>query len=125
MTEDKYVPATQWHPVGNGIEWRPYRHWGTRCYAGEGLEIHEGDRSGCIQERRGSLVFCDAPVVVEARIYRIEAREVSAVLSYPGGIGAPPYYFWEIFPLWRNFGIERFETEREMEERVRALLWMT
>ncbi len=122
--EEYFFPTTQWHSIGDGVSWRPYKHWGTGVFAGEGLEIHNGDRSGCRRMIDG-IWYVNSPSVVEARLYKNEIHNISAVFSYPYGIGAQEEYFWEIMPArHRDDVIIRFfgeNAEVEMETYIKAM----
>lgn len=119
LKEEDCFPGTQWHQIGDGVAWRNYKHWGTGVYAGEGIERRNGDGSGCRTKINGLWWTC-VPTVVEARGYQKGDKMISAVFSYPGGIGIDPYYFWEIYPV--DDGIERYTSEVEMEARIKELL---
>lgn len=62
---------------------------------------------------------------MEARLYYLNRdieTGISAIFSYPGGIGLEEQYFWEILNLQGD--IERFrgeDAEREMEQRIREV----
>ena len=131
---ESFFPCTAWHPIGDGIQWRPYRHRGMNCWAGEGRLTYRGDGSGCLffARRIGVALppyapeyLCRQPSIVQARIYRLASepsRKISAVLSYP--IGAEGNYFWETYD-YTDCEPDRFrgeKAEQHMEDHVRALL---
>lgn len=126
MLEDEYFfPGTQWHDIGDGIAWRSCKHWGMGVWAGEGLEFRGDDRSGCRRRINGDW-WASPPCVVESRVYRRGDLEISAVFSYPGGIGIVQEYFWETMPYFAGASladeIERFmgpESEKQMEAYIR------
>jgi len=120
---DKVV---KWHDIGDGIKWRYYKHWGQNVWAGERrTEIRKEDRSGCLIEVPGFGMLCLRPRVFLARLYKKGDKEISAVLSYPHGMGVEDSYFWEIYPI-RGFkgkhDCERFYSEEEMEKRIKELM---
>ena len=103
------------------ITWRFYKHWAQGYLAGEGITEHYGDRSGCLQMING-LPYVNVPRVVQARLYESAKGWVSAVYSYPHGIGLEDHYFWEIYAPGLIEEPERFDTEREMEKRIQEVL---
>ena len=118
-----FLPATQWHLIGEGISWRPRRHWMTGCYAGEGrteLSKETGDKSGCLHTIYGTE-WTTRPLVVEARLYtHFEKRlALSALLSYPNGLSLIDHYFWECYPIHDD--VMRFNDEQEMEEFIKVM----
>ena len=120
---DIRFPGTQWHDIGDNIAWNYYKHWATGYLAGEGKTVgRNGDRSGCLEHIKGQA-YTSPPYVVLARSYYLlsdPSHAVSAVFSYPRGIGLIDTYFWEIYP-----GSERFfgETaEADMEVTIKAIL---
>ena len=127
----EFFPGTMWHDVREGVQWRLHKHWAANVYAGEGLATMPGsdDRSGCLLEGfvispngrfQTPMKLCMRPMVVEQRIYQKGERQISAVFSYPGGLSIHLDYFWEIYPV--KEGVERFDSEEEMEARVVHLL---
>jgi hypothetical protein len=64
----------------------------------------------------------NAPCVAQARLYESAKGRISAVYSYPQGLGIVDHYFWEIFSSDLLDDVERFDTEDEMEQRIRELL---
>lgn len=128
--ERDYIAGTMWRYITDYVRYRPYRHWGTGVYAAEGLRTQpgSGDRSGCVRTMPGTgEILCRPPTVVQARHYYCETtqRGLSAVHSYPGGIGYhrghASRYFWEIYPIEDN-DIERFGEEGAMELRILDIL---
>lgn len=125
-----FFPGTRWVPIGQGIEWRLHKHWGQGVWAGEGLFSHNGDGSGCltdfdilgrrIDRNRPIYPTTSKPIVVCQRIYRKGSRQLSAVFSYPHGLSIIDEYFWELYPVGDN--IERFDTEEEMESKIKKIL---
>lgn len=117
--KNSFVPCTRAIAIGDGVHYRPIRSFGTNAYAGERLTIVKSDRSGCMfeEEFRG---FAVAPIPRMA-IHRVYWHErdaeafVSAFLSYPGAMGTPQTYFWEVL-LGET---ERFDAEETMEQRIR------
>lgn len=120
--EHRRFPGLKWHAVG-GIEWNLYKHWGQGVWAGEGLEVVNGDRSGCIKFI-GVERYTSPPVIVQARTYRSNSTgaSLSAVYSYPMGIGLVDHYFWEIYPGRDGDNPERFDSEDEMEQAIKEIL---
>ncbi len=127
--EETYYETTYWHDIGNGISWRRYKHASDGHLAGEGITSVYGDKSYCVHDING-IDWTTRPVVVEARHYKKEGKPlISAVFSYPYGIGYETQYFWELF-TYGELGvgedeIERFigqDAEKEMEERIKELL---
>lgn len=134
-----FEKVTMWHSIGNGIKWRYYRHWGQNHWAGEGYsdlkKFGRDDRSGCLSKDckvqtpldapgKGSWLTMDMvtpPMVFLAREYFKGKERISAVLSYPDGLGAVDRYFWEIWPD-KNGDCSRFFSEKEMETAVKRLL---
>ena len=116
-----YIPCTSPRTVADGIEFRPIRSWSSATYAGEGLRIHRGDRSGCIE----AYDRCRPPKTVTHRVYTNfkTEKQISAFLSYPDAMGywGNAEYFWEIYPA-ADGDIARFGTEDEMEKEVVKLL---
>lgn len=114
--------VTKRHSIGDGIRWRYYKHWAQNVWAGEGRYKVDGDRSGCLYD---DGLGCSRPLVFLARLYKKGRKEISALLSYPNGIGAVDTYFWEILPT-RGFkgyyNCERFTSEVRMERRIRQLM---
>ncbi len=124
---DLRFPGTQWHDIGDAIYWNYYKHWATGYLAGEGKTVgHDGDRSGCLEYINGQA-YTSPPYVVLARSYCLlsdPSRSISAVFSYPRGIGLINEYFWEIYP-GRDGDPDRFlgETaEVDMEAAIKAIL---
>lgn len=64
------------------------------------------------------------PAVIQARLYESDKGTISAVLSYPQGIGIMPWNFWEIYCTQGDLmeDVERFDKEEDMENRVTELL---
>ena len=121
--EDVAFPGLHPRHLTDSISWRFYKHWG-QCYlAGEGRTDLNGDHSGGLEMIR-SLPMTSAPCVVQARIYESDKGWVSAVYSYPNGIGIVDHYFWEIYSPGSDLmsDVERFDTEDEMEQRITELL---
>jgi len=119
---DKVV---KWHDIGEGVKWRYYKHWGQNVWAGEGRTEVFGDKGGCIIEVPSYPRLCLKPIVFLARLYKKGDKEISAILSYPNGIGAEDTYFWEIYPIkgFRGeYDCERFLSEEEMEMRIKELM---
>lgn len=123
--KDTTFPGLTERHLTDAITWNYYKHWGQGCLAGEGIRQVNGDRSGCLHQE-GHLTYTNVPIVAQARLYKSEKGEISAVYSYPNGIGVCDTYFWEIWPVEGTFpdceDPERFATEAEMEERIAALL---
>jgi len=119
---DFFVPATRWHVLGEDIYWRPYQHYGTRCYAGEGLLHKKGDTSGCVTATLNGIPLTNAPLIVEARLYRKEGHDISALLSYPNGIAPCDQYFWEVYDLTLLNERMEFTTEEDMEQHIMSLM---
>ncbi len=119
-TEDRFVPCTRAISVGAGVVYRPLRSWHSGVFAGERLDIVNGDRSGCVIKSQ----YCrdgvaPIPYTYTHRLYwNAEGRTVSAFLSYPNGMGCSESYFWEAMLE----DVERFWSEEEMEDAVRAAL---
>lgn len=123
MDGPDFLPCTRTVSIGDGIWYRPIRSWHAGTYAGEGLQVVHGDRSGCV-EMVGDREMTSPPRSAIHRLYWWEGeplRRVSALLSYPHGLGASPNYFWEV-----SIGdCERFHgklAEEEMEKAVKAFL---
>lgn len=127
-----WIPCTKVIGIGNGIKYRLHKHWGMNIWAGEGLFIHNGDRSGCLtdydivgrpinKKYPLSTATCAKPLVVLQRIYYKGKKQISAVLSYPNGLSLIDKYFWEIYPS-QNGDIERFFDETKMEAKIKRLL---
>lgn len=119
VPDEVFFPCTMWRAIGNGIFWRPYKHWAQGYKAAEGLEVDHGDHSGCLKMVNG-IRMTDAPLVVSARIYRKEGcrEDISAVFSYPNGLSIHPDYFWEIYggnDIVRFFGPD---AEQKMEAAI-------
>lgn len=124
MRDEDMFPGLRTRQLTDTISWRFYKHWGQNWPAGEGLEILNGDRSGCVFDING-MKWTGVPSVVQARVYEGPKGWISAVYSYPHGIGYMPDYFWEIYaPETPDLmeDVERFDTEEEMEARVTELL---
>lgn len=129
--EPIYFEATMWRNIGNGIKFRPAKHWGSGVYGAEGCESINGDRSGCITSYLDPInkyvPLIMAPIVVQQRHYKKGKYLISAVLSYPFGLSIIDSYFWEIYQLegkkmLLNGDIERYDSEEEMESRIKELL---
>lgn len=120
---DRFIPATMARPIGNGISFRPIRSWHSATYAGEKLEIVQGDRSGCAR-KEGYGHSCSIPLSVTHRLYWHESapeKTVSAFLSYPNGLGCSDEYFWETHGITDD--VERYfgdAAEAEMEIAIKA-----
>lgn len=119
-----YFPTGFWRDIGDDVSYRQYKHWATNVWAGEGLKQREGreSRSGCLLDDN----LCYQPYAVEARHYRKgeSDKKISAVLSFPSGMGFEEDYFWEIYPS-DDGDIERFVgegAEEAMELKVKELL---
>jgi hypothetical protein len=113
-----FIPTTCERKVSGKIVFRPIKSWHGNTYAGEGLKIHNGDRSGCLKDSDGVLEQCYKPLTVTHRVYWHRGNpeeEVSAFLSYPNGMGAMDCYFWEAY-ITRD--TPRFTSEEEMERKV-------
>lgn len=121
MDDDGEFPGLHAHQLTDSISWRFYKHWG-QCYlAGEGRTDLNGDHSGGVR-MMGGLPMTNAPCVAQARLYESAKGRISAVYSYPNGIGIEDHYFWEIYSSDLLDDIERFDTEGEMEQRITELL---
>jgi len=127
--EPIYFEATMWRDIGNGIKFRPAKHWASGVYGAEGRESTNGDRRGCIQSYidpvNKSVPLIMAPWVVEQRHYKKGKYLISAVLSFPNGLSIQDNYFWEIYQLAGKQlfeDVERFDNEKEMENRITELL---
>jgi hypothetical protein len=118
--DDTFFPGLSTRELTPFIYWRFYKHWGQGYAAGEGLKHIGGDRSGCLDDDGRT----DRPFVVQARLYESLKGKVSAVYSYPNGLGAVDHYFWEIMPIEGELDheVERFDTEGPMERRIIELL---
>jgi len=122
---DEEFPGLYRRQLTDSISWTFYKHWGQGYLAGEGIAEVHGDHSGCVHYFDG-LPYVDAPHVAQARLYESSRGKVSAVYSYPNGIGIQNSYFWEIwtpgqYELMPD-GPERFDTETEMEQRIQEIL---
>ena len=117
-----FMPATCWHACGEGVYWRPYQHYGTRCYAGERVSQKNGDTSGCVTTTMNGMFMCEAPFLVEARLYRTETRDISAILCYPNSTGPLNQYFWEVYDSTHE--PQKFLTEEDMEQHVLSIARM-
>ena len=123
MDSEHEFPGLRHRQLTDSISWSFYTHWG-QCYlAGEGRTDLNGDHSGGLK-MIGGLPMTSAPCVAQARIYESAKGWISAVFSYPNGIGIEDHYFWEIYSPDSDLmsDIERFRTEDEMEQRVKELL---
>ncbi len=122
---DGVFPSLMQRQLTDEITWRFYKHWGQGYLAGEGIEEVHGDHSGCVHWING-MRWVSPPCVAQARLYESSKGDISAVYSYPNGIGAEDRYFWEIWAPGQHDlmpgGPERFDTEAEMEQRVIELL---
>ncbi len=118
-----FVPATRPITVAPGIVYRPVRSWHTGVYAGERLEIADGDRSGCLIDGPHGSKVTFPPKTYTHRIYwrtdEPEVSYVSAFLSYPHGMGSCDGYFWEAMI---GSEVERYTSEEELEAAVVAYL---
>ena len=130
MTPD-FLPGTLAREISPGIFFRPIRSWSCGTYAGEGLEVVNGDGSGCLRAYSHlGMDTCFAPWAATHRFYwHIAAPTVliSAFQSYPGKMGhftldGKEVYFWEIYNGNLLDDIERFAEEAEMEKRVIEIL---
>ncbi len=139
MSWNDWIPCTKPVYIGNDIYYRPHKHWGMNVWAGEGLFIKNGDRSGCLN---GFDIFgkpipentnlsitaaCSKPIVVMQRIYWKGDKRISAVLSYPRGLSYHEEYFWEIYGDGLD-DIDRFfgdKAEEEMEVKIKLALTQT
>lgn len=137
--DEGFKKVTMWHDIGNGIKWKYYRHWGQNYYAGEGLPGRVDDEGVCVDgsggEHRivgqyerpdGRMIstdskYCRRPVVLLAREYVKGKERISAVLSYPGGLGYCDNYFWEIYPN-KQGDCTRFDSEKKMESYIKRQL---
>src|SRR3990167_4228838 len=130
MTHDKDWDAVndEWHSIGDGIKWRYYRHWGQNYYAGEGSQGRT-DETGTVVDGSGglktncqngicSLGCCMKPIIFLAREYFKGKKRISAVLSYPKGLGIDPDYFWEIYPI-SDGDVERFYSQKAMHKAIK------
>lgn len=127
--EPIYFEATMWRDIGNGISFRPAKHWMMGVWGAEGRESTNGDRSGCINRYldpvNKSVPLIMAPSVVLQRHYKKDKYLISAVLSYPNGLSMVDNYFWEIYQLKGEKvfeDVEIFDGEEEMEKRIVELL---
>lgn len=113
-----FIPATIERDIGHNILFRPIRSWTALNYAGEGLYIVNGDRSGCLRDDN----TCSKPLTVTHRMYwNVKTlKMLSTFLSYPNAMGVRDTYFWEIYPVEGD--IERFDSESEMEDRIIQLI---
>lgn len=139
IDDEFFVPTTCERHITKEIVFRPVRSWHQCTFAGEGLEKHKGDGSGCIR-KDADLIKIDlynamAPKTATHRVYWHKANpefHVSAFLSYPNGMSSEPVYHWEIHPVeyvdsdGEKFDdIERFfgdDGELKMEEKVKEIL---
>ena len=122
-SNDTEFPGLHRRQLTVNITWRFYKHWGQGYLAGEGRTDVHGDHSGGLK-MIGGLPMVSAPCVAQARIYESAKGWLSAVFSYPNGIGIDDHYFWEIYSPDSDLMSEpeRFRTEEEMERRVIELL---
>lgn len=118
---DAEFPGLYRRHLTDGITWTFYKHWGQGYLAGEGIEEVNGDRSGCVRYMNG-LPWTSKPVVAQARLYESDKGHISAVFSYPHGIGLEDGYFWEIYDYDLCRDPERFSTEQDMERRIAEIL---
>lgn len=123
MRDDDMFPGLTTRRLTDRISWRFYKHWGQGYLAGEGIESVNGDHSGGLDIIHGRRMT-NAPCVVQARVYEGPTGWISAVYSYPNGIGMMDNYFWEIYTPDQGImeEVERFDTEEDMEQRVIELL---
>lgn len=123
-----FIPCTREIEIGRSVVYRPVRMWHSGTYAGEGFTSVRGDGSGCL--KRGAEATHDhhiapRPSSVVTRLYwnrNKPARKISALLSYPGGMGCVDEYFWEATIESDTDGITRWtgdNAEAEMEEAIR------
>ena len=122
MAKGYFIPCTMARPIGGDVFFRPVRSWHSATYAGEGLEIVGGDRSGCLMKGGVLSKMCSVPLTVTHRQYwhkRDPARAVSAFLSYPNAMGCSDSYFWETYGLGDD--VERWfgdNAEAKMERAI-------
>ena len=123
MASDGEFPGLHARQLTDSISWTFYKHWGQGYLAGEGLTNLHGDFSGGLK-MINDQPMTSAPCVAQARIYESAKGWISAVYSYPNGIGIEDHYFWEIYSPDSDLlsEVERFDTEDEMEQRIRELL---
>lgn len=121
MIEDREFPGLYKRHLTDDITWGFYKHWGQGYLAGEGRTDINGDHSGGLHRING-MRMTSAPCVVQARTYEGSRGWLSAIYSYPNGIGVNDSYFWEIYSPDLLEDPERFETEEEMEQRVKEIL---
>ena len=119
--ENNQFPGLYERQLTASISWRFYKHWGQGYLAGEGLSELYGDHSGGLKIING-MKYTNAPLVAQARLYESDRGWISAVYSYPHGIGIEDHYFWEIYSSDLLPDVERLGTEEEMEQRVKELL---
>jgi hypothetical protein len=119
-----FIPGTTEREVAPNIVFRPIRSWHSGTYAGEKLRDVNGDRSGCLVDKKlgGFVDLCTVPYTVTHRIYwnKETGKNISAFLSYPGAMAIGDRYFWEIHPYKGD--IARFDSEDVMERAVVAEL---
>ena len=117
-----YVPCTMERSIGHSIVFRPIKSWHSLSYAGEKLTTapNSDDHSGCVNDDG----MCRAPLTVTHRVYWKDDEDdyISAFLSYPRGMAHygkdGEEYFWEIYGPTRFEDVERYTSEKEMEERI-------
>jgi hypothetical protein len=115
----EFIPTTLEREIAPDIVFRPIKSWHSGTFAGERLTKIPGttDGSGCLRDGR-----CSPPLTVTHRKYwnKKTNKSISAFLSYPNGMSRIDRYFWEIYPI--DGDIERFNSEEEMEEKIKELL---
>lgn len=120
---DNQFPGLRTRHLTECITWTFAKHWGQGYLAGEGITNINGDYSGGLRMIE-DLPYTNAPCVAQARVYRGPRGWVSAVYSYPNGIGAVSRYFWEIYTPDQTLmdECERFTEEEAMEHRIVEIL---
>ena len=111
--------------IAKGIFMQDRQHWAMNSFAGEGLTVVNGDRSGCvIKDGWKGLDVVLVPKVAIYRHYWSTKGKISCFLSYPNGMGYHNGYFWEVYCLEGGLfeDVERFSTEKELEKRIIKLL---
>lgn len=124
-----FIPCTREITIGDDVVYRPTRMWHSGTFAGEGHRhipstTGNRDRSGCLNDEG----MCSPPKSVTTRLYWNVNRpddSVSAILSYPGGMGLVDEYFWEALGTRADGDIERWtgpDAEKHMEDAIRVAL---
>jgi hypothetical protein len=122
-----FIPTMMNRMISKSVCFRQVKCWHSLTYAGEGLTKipNQDDASGCI----GKDGRCNKPYSVCHRVYWNvvnPAIQISAVLSYPKGLGGCDTYFWEIYSSGKFFDdCERFfgeNGEKKMEQRIIELM---